>query len=84
MWLGVSACSNLFINHIVSMTTTTTNSLSLQILLHSSNFLTVARMEMKLGTHACNISSMTTTFFEKQIASGNFLTNGSMLGGEAW
>ena len=37
--------------YIVSMTTTTTNSLghfSLKLLLHSSNLLTVARMEVKL------------------------------------
>ena len=60
-----------------SMTTTTTNSLrqfSLKLLLHSSKSPTVARMEMKLGTHTCNIISMTTTLFEQQqIASGNFL-----------
>ncbi|CAI8031923.1 hypothetical protein GBAR_LOCUS18081, partial [Geodia barretti] len=46
------------------MTTTTTNSLrhfSLKLLLHSSNSLTVPRMEMKLVTHVCNIVSMTTT-----------------------
>ena len=65
--------------YIVSMTTTTTNSLghfSLKLLLHSSNSLTVPHMEMKLGTHACNIISMTTTLFEQQkIASGNFLKN---------
>ena len=31
-------------------------------------------MEMKLGMHACNIISMTTTLFEQQqIASWNFL-----------
>ena len=40
--------------YIVSITTTTTNSLrhfSLKILLRSSNSLTVARMEVKHGTH---------------------------------
>ena len=40
--------------YIVSMTTTTTNSLrhlSLKLLLHSSNLLTVERMEVKLGAH---------------------------------
>ena len=43
----------------------------LLLLPHSSNSLTVPRMEMKLGTHACNIISMTTTLFEQQIGSGN-------------
>ena len=54
--------------YIVSMTTTTTNSLrhfSLKFLLHSSNSLKVPRTEMKLGTHAFNIISMTTTLFSK-------------------
>ena len=63
--------------YIVSMTTTTTNSLghfSLKFLLHSSNSLKVPRTEMKLGKHAFNIISMTTTLFEQQqIASGNIL-----------
>ncbi|CAI8042218.1 hypothetical protein GBAR_LOCUS23449, partial [Geodia barretti] len=46
------------------MTTTTTNSLrhfSLKLLLHSSNSLTIARMEVKLGAHVYYIVSMTTT-----------------------
>ena len=49
---------------IVTMTTTTANCLShfsLELLLHSSNSLTVPRMEMELGMHVCNILSMTTT-----------------------
>ena len=37
--------------------------------------LTVPRIEMKLGTHACNIISTTITLFEQQIAPGNFLQN---------
>ena len=55
--------------YIVTMTTTTTNSISqfsLKLLVHSSNLLTVPRVEMKLGTHACNIIFMTTTLFEEQ------------------
>ena len=53
---------------------TTTKSLR-HLSLHSSNLLTVACMEMKLGAHVCNIISMTTTLFEHQIPSGNFLIN---------
>ena len=34
---------------------------SLKLLLHSSNMLTVARMEVKLGAHVFYIVSMTTT-----------------------
>ncbi|CAI8046736.1 hypothetical protein GBAR_LOCUS25841, partial [Geodia barretti] len=47
--------------YIVSMTTTTTNSLRyfcLKLLLHSSNLLTAAHLEMK---HCMHIISMTTT-----------------------
>ncbi|CAI8012749.1 hypothetical protein GBAR_LOCUS8147, partial [Geodia barretti] len=47
--------------YIVLLTTTTTNNLrhfSLKLVLHSSNLLTAAHMEMKCGMH---IISMTTT-----------------------
>ncbi|CAI8002532.1 hypothetical protein GBAR_LOCUS3417 [Geodia barretti] len=56
--LGAHVCN------IVSMTTTTTNSLrhfSLKFLLHSSNLLTAAHMEMKHGMHI--VSMMTTGIF---------------------
>ena len=52
--------------YIVSMTTTTTNSLrhfSLKLLLRSSHLLTVARMEVRLGTYAYYNISMTITCF---------------------
>ncbi|CAI7991087.1 hypothetical protein GBAR_LOCUS623 [Geodia barretti] len=57
--MEVKLCAQ--VDYIVSMTTTTTNSLrhfSLKLLLHSSNLLTAAHMEMKHGMH---IISMTTT-----------------------
>ena len=44
--------------YIVSMTTTTANSLR-----YSSNLLTAALMEMKLGTNVYDIISMTTTYY---------------------
>ena len=79
MKLGTHVCD------IVSMTTTTTNSVrhfSLKLLLHSSNSLTVLRMEMKLGTHVCNIVSITITTtnslrhfsLKLLLRSSNFLT----------
>ena len=73
--------------YIVSMTTTTTNSLrhfSLKLLLHSSNSNSpmVARIEMKPGMYAYYIISMTITcFHDDRIlfaidkALGNFLYN---------
>ena len=48
--------------YIVSMTTTSLRHFSLKLLLHSSNSLKVARMEMKLGTRECNIISVTNHF----------------------
>ena len=63
---------------------TTTNSLR-----HfSSNLLTVARMEMKLGMHACYIISMTTSCFhddhilfeQHQIASGTLHSSNLLTG----
>ena len=79
--------------YIVSMTTSTTNSLrhfSLKLLLHSSNSLTVARMDVKLGAHVYYIVSMTTTttnslrhFSLKLLPHfSNLLT--STHGGETW
>ena len=79
--------------HVSMMTTYCSNSFR-----HfSSNLLTVARMEMKLGMHACYIISMTTSCFhddheQHQIASGtlhssNLLTVALMemkLGKNAW
>ena len=56
---------------------------SLKILLHSSNLLTVARMEVKLGVHVYYIVSMTTTtpnslrHFSKITSSLLKLSNGS-------
>ena len=44
--------------YIVYMTTTTANSLR-----YSSNLLTAALMEMKLGTNVYDIISMTTTYY---------------------
>ena len=60
---------------IVSMTTTTKNSLghfSLKLLLHSSNSLTVPCMEMKLGAHVYYMVSMTITTTNSP---GTFLQN---------
>ena len=78
--------------------TSLTNTLFEKQQIASGNFLKifsiVAHIEMKLGTHACNIISMTTTLFKQQrIASGNFLKNtfsllelakGSTHGDETW
>ena len=69
--------------YIVSMTTTTTNSLrhfSLKLLLHFSNFPMVARIEVKLGMYTYYIISMMITCFHDDLilfekASGNFLLN---------
>ena len=50
---------------IVSMTTTNKNSLghfSLELFLHTSNLLALARMEVKLGVHVYLIVSMTTMY----------------------
>ena len=53
---------------------------SLILLLHSSKSLTVPRMEMKLGTHMCNIVSMTTTNSLRYLVihSSNLLTAAHM------
>ena len=53
---------------------------SIQLLLHSSNLLTVARMEVKLGAHVYYIVSMTTTTNSlRHLSSKIFLHSSNLL-----
>ena len=55
-----------------------------KLLLHSSNLLIVARMEVKLGVHVYYIVSITQALFFKITSSLIKLANYSTHGGETW